>query len=416
MVKLMNDHWKKVKIAILLFALPLAATAAASAHHWMTEAAPISVSESSLRVNEDVANRRVHTVAVNRDGIIYGRIVSFFGEGTKGLSDLSLYFIRKGQIVGRASTDANGMFSVSGLAEGAYSFIATGNSGFAAYGMRVVSDSAGKYDNVMECGAVRNELIRQIIFENIPYEVDNDPDYHVEPMKQSIGSNRVRRQAGDLVGKVLPMYGEIKPVAGNVVYIYKNKVEISQRPVNEDGSFLVEDMGVGVYELVVSGPNGFAAVSFEVVDEDKLSMGNTDSDELPVSGAQIQDDASLDVFEIILTRPGDGQIIRDEILPRERELDIVEDSFLPIEPLNAPVDGIVGFPSAGVPVGGVPITGGVPIAPTTGFAPAPIGPTGFTGAGGGGLARLGLLGATLGVGIAALADDDNNPPDGTPTN
>ncbi len=173
----MKTQWKVIKTIVLLSALPLVATAAASAHTWLSDTNPISldVAGVSAEHSQQLSSERVHTVALNRAGAIEGRIATIDAttKESSGLSKLKIYFIRDGKIANETYTNDDGTFVVDGIAEGAYSFVATGKAGFAAYGVRVVANDGTQKVNTMEAAAVspRFAAVKKILEQQLPFEV-----------------------------------------------------------------------------------------------------------------------------------------------------------------------------------------------------------------------------------------------------
>ena len=89
----MKINWNLLKAGVLLFALPLVATAAVSASQWVNDTAPIDLNVEVAEIENNIGATRVHTVALNPSGAIEGRVASLEAEGTKGISDLSLIHI-----------------------------------------------------------------------------------------------------------------------------------------------------------------------------------------------------------------------------------------------------------------------------------------------------------------------------------
>ena len=149
----MKSNWNLLKAGALLLALPMMATAAVSASQWVNDTTPINLDVEVAAVENSIGVARVHAVALNSSGAIEGRVASMDAQGTQGISDLSVYFMKDGKVVQETSTSSDGSFRVEGLSEGNYSFVASGENGFTAYGVKVVGETAG-IDNVMEASAV----------------------------------------------------------------------------------------------------------------------------------------------------------------------------------------------------------------------------------------------------------------------
>ena len=296
MVYKMKNQWKRVRSIVFLAVLPLVATAAASAHQWMNDSNPIAVDvKNQVSVGIDqLGSDRIHTVALNRAGAIEGRIASIDRDTkqSSGLGALKIFFVRDGKIAQETVTAEDGTFTVQGVAEGAYSFVATGKNGFAAYGVQVVAHGDSDNVNVMEAAAVspRLAVVKKILEQQLPLEVTTEilAVAGAGLGEQVVGANRVRLIDGKLSGHVVPLVGNVEVVKGTYVHILKNDDQVAEVQADEHGSFMVEDLEPGVYDFVAAGSSGFAAVSFEAVNQvaEAKSVVGSDSEEVPVSIAQ----------------------------------------------------------------------------------------------------------------------------------
>ena len=277
----------------LLFALPMIATAVASAQHFAAASAPL-VSDSVATTNvSGFTSDRVHTISLNRAGEVEGRIASFSDDKAQveGLADLKIFFVRDGEIAQETMTTEDGTFAVEGLSEGIYSFVATGETGFAAYGVRVVGFEDSSELNVMEAAAVSPNfsVVKSILKKNLPAGVADEiiaVSRDSKVVDRVVGANRVRLNDGQLVGHVLPMLGDVSIVEGTQIHIIQDDQQVAQVEVGEQGSFMVPDLEPGVYDFVAAGPSGFAAVSFQAVDAEVGEISESvlaDSDEIPVA-------------------------------------------------------------------------------------------------------------------------------------
>ena len=321
----MKNKWKIARTGLVLFALPLMATAAATAHQLMADANPISLSVQTpewsnselsnsvtAQLIADVADAktgtlglqttgsdsaiglaRVHTVAANRNGAVEGRIASLEG-GNEGLAGLRVFFVQNGQVISETATQEDGSFIANKVPEGAYSFVASGKSGFAAYGVRVVADASGRLDNLMEAAAVSPSFaaVQKIITDNLPEEVSEQILSTVmADQDRVVGSNRVRLNDGNLQGSVVALLSNHRDsVEGTYVHIIQNNNQVAKVQADSSGSFMVSDLEPGVYDFVAAGPSGFAAVSFEAIQDEESVITDegaiadmVDTDELPVS-------------------------------------------------------------------------------------------------------------------------------------
>ncbi len=424
----------------LLFALPMVATAVASAQHFASDSAPVVSDSVAVASANDVMANRVHTISLNRSGEIEGRIASLNTEGAQvaGLADLKIFFIRDGKIAEETKTLEDGTFTVDGLGTGIYSFVATGKSGFAAYGVRVIGFDDTAKANVMEAAAVspRFSVVKSILEKNLPVDIADEivAASRNESVDRVVGANRVRLNEGQLVGHVLPMLGDTSVVEGTQVHIIQDDQQIAQVEVGERGNFTVPDLEPGIYDFVAAGPSGFAAVSFQAVEmEDSVGQSVlADTDEIPVAiPAAAQDAIPADIpfdsgfsdgggysdsLDVCLTCQQDTGFVGDQIEYAGTEYygnDVVYDS----SPIEYASDSLGCGCAAGGACGSCGDFSGAGSCNTCGRrglfgrrggggGAGGLGLLGFGGLGGG-LGSLATLGGLAG-GIVAIADDDNN--------
>ena len=399
----MKINWNLLKAGVLLFALPLVATAAVSASQWVNDTAPIDLNVEVAEIESSIGVTRVHAVAINSGGAIEGRVASLEAEGTQGISDLAVYFMSNGKVVHEVATSSDGSFRVEGIKEGNYSFVASGENGFAAYGVKVVGETAG-IDSVMEAAAVSSGVAVKEILDNNPAQVTTE--VVANPENQAIvGANRVNLLDGKLVGTVRSL--ENISVDGTTVYILSGDKQVAKVTTEKDGSLSIDGISPGVYSFVSTGPSGYAAVSFEAVNETATDV------EIPVAfspaAAIIQELGfanSLDVCSTCGTNSFQSNEIVYDSAP------VYQESFAPVEFAGESISyggaygatcgscgNFSGFTQGGAAVGGQP--GGL-------FGGGRLGGGRLLGGGSSGLRRLALLGAIGGIIAIAVDDDDDD--------
>ena len=316
----MKDFWSTIKLGLYVFALPLVATAAASAHQWMSDTSPITVAATPVAMTVSngaiVGTVRSHTITIDRDGVVKGRLVSIEQKSRNavGLGGLKVYFARDGKIAKQTVTASDGSFSVEGLEEGAYSFVSAGESGFAAYGVNVVLGDADA-PTVMEVAAVSPKftMVKEILEKRVPAHIaDQIIELARSTNKQatppSDGANRVLIEDGKLVGSIVPIWGPHQSVAGTSIHIVQNDKEIAKARVDDKGNFQISEIQPGVYDFIAAGQTGFAAVSFEAVEEPALVDSEIVQTSIPantVANAY----APLTSFNVALTSPQDNAVV-----------------------------------------------------------------------------------------------------------
>ena len=342
----MKNKWKSIRLGAMLFALPIVATAAASANQWMIENAPIAVSSDIATTFDSINVKRNHTISLNDSGNVEGRLATIeSGSKANGLSGLQVFLIQDGKVQSESTTDADGLFSLAAVDTGVYSFVATGENGFAAYGVRVVENTGDASLNLIEAAAVspQTAVVKQLLDGQLPAKVASAVLENAtvsEVASNVIGSNKVILKNGTLVGNVIPMLGEVSAVDGTSVYIIKDNQQVAEAVTNAAGNFSVSDLDPGVYDFVAAGPTGFAAVSFEAVPEQlQTAAVAADTDEIPVALVSYQDygfDDAAGSLDVCTTCQGDGGFVSDQFIGGGEEIvyggdEIVYGDSSPIE-------------------------------------------------------------------------------------
>lgn len=404
----MKTNWNFLKAGALLFALPLMATAAVSASQWVNDTAAIELDVETSAVEYSLGVARVHTVALNASGAIEGRVATVNADGAAGLSNLNVYFMRNGKVVEETTTSDDGAFRIEGLAEGNYSFVATGDSGFAAYGVRVVGETAG-VENVMEAAAISSGVAtaKKILDQNAASEVASQLSAD-DASGNLVGANRVNLVNGNLVGSVKSLLGA--DVEGSQVFILSGDKQVAATKTDANGNFTVADMAPGFYNFVATGPSGFAAVGFEAISEVVANI------EVPVSfkPTTLQDFGYGDSLDVYTTTGSDVGYASN---------DIVYDSssaFQEFAPVEYASESIGCGGSCGAACGSSGnfsnfssgCCGGAGGGGIGGRLLGGAGGGGLFGGGGAGLGRLGRIALLSGavVGIVAIADDGEATP------
>ena len=436
----MKNKWKSIRLGAMLFALPVVATAAASANQWMIENAPMAIS-TELSASFDTINaKRNHTISLNESGNVEGRIATIeAGSKANGLSDLNVFLISNGEVKHETKSDSDGLFSLAGVDAGVYSFVATGENGFAAYGVRVVEDGVDSSINLIEAAAVspNTSVVKQLMGGELPTKVAAAVLENAtvsETASNTVGSNKVTIENGTLVGHVIPMLGDVSAANGTSVYIIKDNQQVAEAQTDASGSFSVDDLEPGVYDFVAAGPTGFAAVSFEAVQQGNVASVVADSDEIPVSAepaaVAYQDfvdygDASSSL-DVCTTCQADTGFATDEIVYGGDEVvyggdEVYYGDSAPIEYAGesvgcgcasggscGAVENFSGFNSCNACNAGAS-RGGLFSRLGGGGGGGLFGGSGGGLLGGSGFARLALLGAAVAIPVAITAGDDDDP-------
>ena len=268
----MKNSWKLLKLGVYVFALPLVATAAASAHQWMTvntaiatvPTIPVAVVSTAPARMTAVRN---HTITLNEEGEVQGRVASI-NHKTKvptGLSEVTVYFAQNGRVVQKAYTNEDGTFVAKGLTEGVYSFVAGNDVSFATCGVRVVKGDNEK-ENYIEIASISPnvEAVQELIKKAVPEMVRQDMVAQRDGKVDVAGSNRVELDGDTLKGRIVSLTSD-KLNSGTTAHLFKGNEKVSEFEISTDGTFEVAGVTPGVHDIVVIGKDGMAAVSFEAV-------------------------------------------------------------------------------------------------------------------------------------------------------
>lgn len=305
----MKETWNVLKLGVYVFALPLVATAAASAHQWMSSSAAIAIVPPPAVVNNSSATRinalRNHTVTINEDGEVQGRVsaISHKTKNARGISEAAVYFIQDGEIVLKSYTNDDGTFVIKGLEEGIYSFVSAGEFSFATCGVNLVK-SDGNVENYLEVAAITPNVkaIQEIIESGLPESIKEElnrsfASIDVRPANV-VGTNRVELDGDVLRGQIVSLFSN--NVENTKAHLFRGNTKVKEFEVAANGSFEINSVTAGVYDIVAVGPHGLAAVSFEAVAE---------ADESSDAYTSLQGPALFSSFVVALAPQADGGCI-----------------------------------------------------------------------------------------------------------
>ncbi len=336
-------------------------------------------------------------VALNASNGISGKLVGLDDTGnTVARPAVEVSIIQNGKTVSSTITDFDGAFSLQGLVPGTFTFVAKSEFTFATFGLNILPSSSGSPSSINVCAStIPFGLAQQIISESwVPSTVvARGATFEKDPLgsnRDVVTTTKVNLQNGDLVGKVSRAGLSLteQDLSGNIVHILQSGRIVADAPVSRDGAFRVKSLAAGIYDIIVVGKNGTAAVGFEAVAPTPLSRNATGSGVRLVAAGN-----TVDSLNIELANPTD--------LPKTEEVTPVAPPIVEL----APPPGDFFAPSF---MGG----GGGFAGPGGGFGG---GGGGIGGGGGGGIGGAGGLGGLLGIaglatGVAALSnDDDFNP-------
>jgi uncharacterized membrane protein YgcG len=333
-------------------------------------------------------------VRLDDNGMILGTLSVLNEDGqSEGRVGAKVVISRDGRAVLETISDEGGRFELAGLKPGTYAIQCGGDYTFAANALHVLPADAKHLSTELSiCASVIparrvSELLNGLM---VPPELANAQDvYYRDFSKDPLGekrefndSHKVSMRDGTLVGRVSrPGWTfDEQDLSGTIAQIVREGVVVAKAPVGSDGFYSIENLAPGVYDLFVSGDDGFAVLSFEAVEVGAVAAKKSTSPKL--ISAQTPPANCLSCEMIYQPEKGVWDMICTDCTPPG------EMPISPPAPAPAPVAG-----------GGYAGPGG--------FGGPGGGGAGGGGFGGGGAGLGGLLGiAGLAVGVTALSDDD----------
>ena len=272
----MKSQLKKIGVGVLLAMLPLMANTASA--QWTQQQQPTSVvvnlGDSAVAMESEVPAiaKSIHTVALTPNGTLMGQVATLdpntkSAAGSKGIT---VFFVRDGRVVHQAEARADGSFEIQGLTEGAYSFFAAGNAGFAASGVYVTRRNWGDANNRLDATIASSNYrgIQQLLQRNVPVEVrqamveTRQTDF-TGPAVTS--NNQIRLINGRLNGQINSLFGNRQPISGIQIHLIQDNQPIAQVETNAMGEFSIPDVEPGVYDFVAANSNSMVVERFEAV-------------------------------------------------------------------------------------------------------------------------------------------------------
>ncbi len=406
----MSDLLKTLRLAVYLLALPIAVTAAVSAHQQYLDGQPlpkIDVVPTSFVSKVTLAGTfRNHIVAVDQDGSVRGRITAVGSDvGVVGLGKTKVMLVRDGNIDHLIDTQIDGSFEMRNVEQGDYSLIASGKLGFAAFGVRVTDEVSEHSTNVIEIATVNpgSLPLRRVLESVLPMKVLEQVDLSAVEGIDAVGSNRVRLTDGKLTGRLNSFVAVSQE--GTKVAILNDDKKVAETTVGANGDFTIENLAAGVYELVAVGKSGLAVLTFEAVSADSLTELSNGADGYYFASAATESYNNWlaqeeTVMEIATTMPQDNIVVQEQ-------MGYVEGADV------APIVDDYGY--AGTEIGcGTAVGGACGGAGNFGGCGGGMGGGGgfggFGGAGLGGVARLAILGWILTELFDEIDFSNPNPP------
>lgn len=261
----MKELFSTLRLALYVLALPLTVTAMASAHQWMNASVKADAEKTEM-----VAT---HVVRLTENGMIKG-VVNTFGEnGEKvAVSNANATLIKNGELVTKVKTGVDGMFSMSNLEPGVYTFVTAGRKGLATFGMEIVDSKSEKGVSTLSVLAAppsynsMEKIVKNVATRNV--------SANEEATAVIGGVQQVRLTAdGSVVGRVSSLNGIIKD---NKATLIQNDSEVATVELSESGEFELKNIKPGIYTFAAYGDSGLATVAMEVVAADFQAAKSND--------------------------------------------------------------------------------------------------------------------------------------------
>lgn len=345
-------------------------------------------------------------VQPNAEGLLIGQIISI-DDGPVGRCDIAI--VDSKNVVKQFSSDGGGKVTIRGVPPGSYAMAVRGENLIATYALNVVPPAAGdaSRDANFTVMAARidsqkfyGQIVRYIPIEGAPPYVSDPAELQAASRKigQVAGLPRVQQVDGGLEGCLFGAgieNGNLTAAPQTYVFVLQDGLEVARVVTDDQGCYRFDDLAPGRYSFIAVGQSGVVATGFELV----------------ASGASADARKQDAAFRLVSTAQPPGGIPPGPPggVPSGQfnvQMASPQGALSGFEAMDGP-----GGPGEGPPF---PLPPGEFMPPPGyggGFAGGggPGGGMGGGGAGGGGGGIGGLLGiAGLALGIAALADDDDD--------
>ncbi len=351
---------------------------------------------------DQVIHSRSHAVVLDSEGAFSGRLSGHFsGADITAASGMTVKVIQGGMEVGKAMTDDQGGFRITGLKPGVAAMLSYGENGFLLYGINLVaseddqpSENEIDIDSAVVSGADLS-IVRKIINSKLPdgdlrfkgAVSTDDEEFPVAAgeISTSIVGHRIQLQKdGRLKGSINLMDGRtglIREIMDLSIFFVREGKIVGRTDVGANGEFYVAGLAPGIHSVVGVGKDGTFALSVEIIGSE------TEIASLPESPYQTV--AVMAALDMNVAPAGAGDFNSGNA-----------------SGLTGGSVGSSGAPPAGAPPAPAPSGAGGGGATGSGGG---SGAGGGAGAGGGGGAFGALLGGAIGAGVGYAVGQDGTP-------
>ena len=220
-------------------------------------------------------------VCLDKEGSISGSLVQLVDNDKAPLAGLPVALVRDGEVAYSAVANSAGAFNFENVKTGSYSLVTRTNESIAAFSLQVLSSENTHLSSSVEVRVVRPAglKVREILrSQTLPtYAIRAElPKVSKDPLGDSRSFSKSHFVKLDSKGKLVGQLGSVLPSADlseMVVYVLKNGEEVAKATSDKQGKFSIDGLRPGVYGFVAAGNSGFAATSFQLVDNASASIG-----------------------------------------------------------------------------------------------------------------------------------------------
>lgn len=250
---------------------------------------------------EEILKDRTHTVVLDKDGGMTGRLYAITPDGMVPAANMQVRLLTGGGKSAETTTDATGLFSVKGLTPDVGGIFASGAAGVVTYGVQFVQETAEMpADREIDVEsavvpAANVEQMRKLLKSDIGtrdlrFNSKLTPEDEVFPVGTGPAATSVIYESvqiaadGRVYGQVNlhdERTGRYREILSLRVHFLQDGNKVGSARVAPNGSFSVPDLKPGIYGLVGVGRDGVFGIGVEVVPFQAAAV-NADGTFVPV--------------------------------------------------------------------------------------------------------------------------------------